>query len=201
MGVIHALYPAELIAHPRNRLPRAAGLSIPLPAVSAVSSVRPGWYAPGVKIAGKDIPPPAVLIAVAVVLLAGGVAAEWAVGPGSVAPVQRQIERISRLEREARAGLDGPAVGELLDLARDRTVVPLEGRPPIPMHLIPHDTVGDLALDALRRIRTGNPEAPRVFEWNSASGAGYEEAVEAWRQAELAEALEWWRAARVQAAP
>lgn len=167
------------------------------------------------KIAGKlfggNDPLPAVLIAAAVVIVLVGAAAEWALGRRPGGPVRRKIERIGRLERKACAGqeLGVKEVGvkelldieELLCLARDRTVVPLEGRPPLPEHLIPHDTVGDLALDALRRIRTGDPEAPRVFEWCIDSGVSYEEAIEAWRAEELGRAEAWWESAKKEATP
>jgi hypothetical protein len=146
---------------------------------------------PRVKIAGKQVPLPAVLLAAAVVIALVGTAAEWAIRRRPAGPVRRKIERVRRLERKAGAGVE-----ELLELARDRTVVPLEGRPPLPEHLIPHDTVGDLALDALRRIRTGDPEAPRLFEWCVDSGVSYEEAIEAWRAEELRRAEAWWESVK-----
>ncbi len=167
--------------------------------LSVVSPVRPTWYALGVKIAGWDIPLPAVIFAAAAAVLVGGLAGESALRRWPLDPVRRKIVRIRRLERKGLTGQKRP-VEELLRLARERTVVPLEGRPPVPLHNIPHDTIGDLALDALRRIRTGDPEAPRLFEWSVTSGVSYEEALEAWRAAELAEALQWWESLEAAAA-
>ncbi len=115
--------------------------------------------------------------------------AAWAARLVRTGPPHVKRYVAAKLER-----LGGPGVDALLELARDRTVVSLEGSPPLPAGLIPHDTVGDLALDVLRRLQTGNPEAPRAFEWCIDSGVRYEEAYEAYRRKELAEAHAWWEA-------
>ncbi len=108
---------------------------------------------------------------------------------------------VKRFAARKLTSLGDAGVRALFELARDRTVVPLEGSPPLPADLIPHDTVGDLALDALRRLRTGNPEAPRLFEWCIDSGVSYEEAYEAYRRKELAEAQAWWRSVNGERTP
>lgn len=122
--------------------------------------------------------------------------AVWAAGLVRGAPPHVKRAAARRLERLGTSGIEA-----LLDLARDRTVVALEGSPPLAPGLIPHDTVGDFALDALRRLRTGNPEAPRLFEWNVGSGVSHEEAQEAYRAEELGRAEAWWRSAKKKATP
>ena len=147
---------------------------------------------------GRTLPRVAFSLAGAALALALAASAErmiahWAAGLVRTGPLETKVLGIRKLERLAGAG-SAAGARALLELARDRTVLPLEGAPPLPAHLIPHDTIGDLALDALRRIRTGNPEAPRVFEWGVDSGASYDEAFEAWRAEELEGAEAWWKA-------
>jgi hypothetical protein len=108
--------------------------------------------------------------------------------------VRHAAPRVKRLAVKKLSSLGEAGIERLFELASDRTAVPLEGSPPVPAHLIPHDTVGDFALDALRCLRTGNPEAPRLFEWCIDSGVSYEEAYEAYRAEDLARARAWWRA-------
>jgi hypothetical protein len=139
-------------------------------------------------------------LALALAASAERMVAHWAAGLVGTGPLEVKVLGICQLERLAGTG-SAAGARALLQLARDRTVVPLEGAPPLPAHLIPHDTVGDLALDALRRVRTGNPDAPRVFEWSADSGVSYEEAFELWRAGALAEAEAWWRSVKGKAAP
>jgi hypothetical protein len=154
---------------------------------------------------GRTLPRVAFSLAGAALALALAASAEhmiahWAAGLVRTGPFETKALGICRLELMAGAGSEAGSRA-LLDLARDRTVVPLEGTPPLAAHLIPHDTIGDLALDALRRMRTGNPEAPRVFEWSAdSSGMSYDQAFELWRAGELAEAETWWRSVRGKAA-
>ncbi len=124
----------------------------------------------------------------------------------SVAGALRRARTGTPAERKAAVrrlgGLGRAGVPALLELALDRTVVPheLEGRY---ASLVIPDTLGDLALDALRRLREG-PSASRVFEWDAASGESYGEALEKWRTKELDEAIEWWEgrsARRLKARP
>jgi hypothetical protein len=119
----------------------------------------------------------------------------WAVRLVRTGPPQIKRFGAAKLERLGPSGVEA-----LLQLARDRTVVPLDGTPPVSRHLVPHDTVGDVALDALRRLREGR-SAARAFEWCAGPGASHKEACEAWRRAELQGALEWWRSAKKKAAP
>ncbi len=129
--------------------------------------------------------------ALAVVLAAS---AEWMVAAWAARLVRTGPPHVKRYAAAKLERLGAPGIETLLVLARDRTVVPLEGSPPLPPDMIPHDTVGDIALDALRRPLTGNPEAPRLFEWCVDSGVSHEEAYEAYRRKELAEAEAWWKA-------
>lgn len=78
---------------------------------------------------------------------------------------------------------------ELLGLAQDRTPLPF-ARGPYSALIMP-DSVADLALDELRHLRYGRP-TPRAFAWSVLDGTSYEEALERFRQAELAEAISWW---------
>ena len=119
----------------------------------------------------------------------------WAVRLVRTGPPHAKRFAAAKLERLGPSGVEA-----LLDLARDRTVVPLEGVPPMSAHLIPHDTVGDVALDALRRLREGR-FAPRAFEWCVDSGVSDGEALEVWRAEELRRAEAWWKARRVITAP
>ena len=146
----------------------------------------------------------ACLVGAALAFL-GAVSIERAIAAWAARLVRTGPPHVKRFGAAKLERLGGSGVVALLELARDRTVVPLPrelaGAPPVPGRLIPHDTVGDIALDALRRLRTGRREAARVFEWCTGSGVSYEEAYEAWRQAEIQEALEWWRRAKMEAAP
>ncbi len=98
---------------------------------------------------------------------------------------------VDRLEERGDA-----AVPALLRLARCRTEVPHRGeenwQAPIPPDMVPRDAVADVALDALRCMRTGS--TGRAFEWHAESGKSFQEAWEAYRRSELAEAEAWWRA-------
>jgi hypothetical protein len=136
--------------------------------------------------------------ALAVVLAAS---AERMVAAWAARLVRTGPPHVKRFAARKLTSLGDAGVQALFELARDRTVVPLGGSPPLSADLIPHDTVGDLALDALRRLRTGNPEAPRLFEWRADSGVSYEDAYEAYRAEELAEAQAWWRSVKGERAP
>ena len=117
----------------------------------------------------------------------------WAARVARAGPHAACAAVVRKLERLGRSG-----VPELLELALDRRPLP---RPESGggAGLVPPDTVGDLALDALRRLRTGGP-APRVFAWNLADGEGpsYEEALEGFRAREIALARAWWNIRRAE---
>ncbi len=126
-------------------------------------------------------------------------------GPLRRARTGTPSERRAAVRRLGELGDAG--VPALLELALDRTTLPHKDEPfwtaPIPPDWVPRDTLGDLALDALRRAREG-PSASRIFEWDVASGGSYDEALEKWRTKELDEAIEWWEgrsARRLKARP
>jgi hypothetical protein len=107
-------------------------------------------------------------------------------------------------ERRAAVGtlgrLGAAGVPSLLGLASDRTLLPhpdTYSRAPVPAGMLPPDTVGDLALAELRRLRTGT-RAP-AFEWNLSEGryASHAEAWEAFRRRQLGEARRWWEDRRL----
>jgi hypothetical protein len=120
--------------------------------------------------------------------------ADWADRLARTGNARERARGVAKLEELGDAG-----VPMLLELARDRTPFPhadeRNWRAPVPPDLIPRQTVGDLALDALRRLMAGG-EAPRDFEWQLAEGRypSFQAAMEAWRQGELDKAREWWRA-------
>jgi hypothetical protein len=96
----------------------------------------------------------------------------------------------------ALARLGRPGVASLLVLATDRTVLRKDRAGPHAAFERP-DAVCDVALDHLRALREGRPR-PRAFEYSAARSPypSYEHARDAWRAAELDEALEWWAARR-----
>ncbi len=102
---------------------------------------------------------------------------------------------IARLE-----GLGVAGAPALIRLSLDRTPLPLAPGAGQYADRLPRDTVGDLALDALRRIRFGDP-APRLFEWHVGSGMSFSVAFEEWRKAETDAAVEWLKTKRRAAAP
>jgi len=106
-------------------------------------------------------------------------------------------ERLAAIEKLGDLGSSGARA--LIALSLDRTPVPLAPGAGQYAALLPRDTVGDLALDELRRLRLGRP-APRTFEWNAQSGVSFAFALELWRQEERNAAVEWLETKR-QAAP
>jgi hypothetical protein len=114
----------------------------------------------------------------------------WASGLARDAALHERPVAIARLERLGHAGV--PA---LIRLSLDRTPLPLATGAGPYAGFLPRDTVGDIALDALRRIRLGDP-APRLFEWDVASGVSFGVAFEQWRQAETDAAVEWLKTKR-----
>jgi len=128
------------------------------------------------------------LAAASLAATADGLVAAWHErAAASASRRDRAAAAISVLERRG----DGTGVAALMRLARSR--VPLAGADETGWAiLVPPDTVGDLALDSLRRMRTG--DAARCFEWDAGSGCSHDEALEAFRRAELAEAESWWEA-------
>ncbi len=106
-------------------------------------------------------------------------------------------ERRAAIEKLGGLGDDG--VRALIALSLDGTPVSLAPGAGQYAGLIPRDTLGDLALDELRRLRLGDP-APRAFEWHAQSGVSFAFALEIWRQEERNAAIEWWETKR-QAVP
>jgi len=105
------------------------------------------------------------------------------------APHERRAA-IAKLEELGKA-----AAPALIELSHNTTPMPLAPGAGQYALLVPRDTVGDLALDALRRMRLGGP-APRVFEWNIQSGVSFGFALEQWRRAETDAAVEWMESRR-----
>ncbi len=98
-------------------------------------------------------------------------------------------ERRAAVEKLRQLGDAGVPI--LLRVALDQTPVPLEIDPGKYSMFIPRDSAGDLALDALRHLRFGEP-MPRALEW----GTNYPLALHEWRTRELNEAMKWWQAKR-----
>ncbi len=84
-------------------------------------------------------------------------------------------ERRAGIEKLGQCGDAGIQV--LLAVALDGTPVPLGYDPGAYAILVPRDTVGDLALDVLRHLRTGRP-SPRAFEWWATRRQGRDARVE-----------------------
>ena len=97
---------------------------------------------------------------------------------------------VRKLERQGEAGTVA-----LLSLAMDYT--PIRGAPQpdssYGLPPLPCDSVCDIALDALRRLRKG-AFAPRLFSYDSSAGEypSYGAALTAYRIQELDECLGWW---------
>jgi len=105
------------------------------------------------------------------------------------APHERRAA-IAKLEELGKA-----AAPALIEISHNTTPMPLAPGAEQYALLVPRDTVGDLALDALRRMRLGGP-APRAFEWNIRSGVSFRAAYEDWRRAETDAAVAWMESKR-----
>jgi hypothetical protein len=114
------------------------------------------------------------------------VTALWALRLASRGEYAATLHAVSVLER---IGDDGAP--SLLVLANDLRIIP---DPRTAQHAgrIPPDSVCDLALDALRRMR--NPRSgARTFEWfRTDEVSDYHLALMAYRQRELDAAMAWW---------
>jgi len=135
----------------------------------------------------------AVATAASAVLIAArgeSVVLGWATRLARTGAPHERRAAIAKLEE-----LRDPGATALIGLSHDRTPMPLAGGGGKYAPLLPRDTVGDLALDSLRRMRLGGP-APRAFEWNIQSGVSFQTAFEEWRRAETDAAIEWLEAKR-----
>jgi len=114
----------------------------------------------------------------------------WATRLARCGNARERRAAIAKLEEMGDLG-----AAALIDLAKNRTPMPLAQGGGEYGWLLPRDTVGDLALDALRRMRLGEP-APRAFEWSIQSGVSFQAAFEEWRAAEKDAAIQWLKSKR-----
>ena len=125
-----------------------------------------------------------------------GVIVWWATGVARRGSPDACRLGVMTLERTGDAGIP-----TLILLATDLRPLPVTGGGQY-ADLVPPDAVCDVALDALRRMRTQSSGA-RTLEWNaSADVPTYQHALMAYRLAELDRALQWWSRRRARnAAP